>query len=78
MAREIYRKIIQRAGEVLRRGGYLVMEIGIGMEDRVLNLFGEEWDKLPAKTDLQGIPRTVIAKCRPGTNRRCGADLPQS
>ncbi len=58
----IYQRLVSGAQERLRPGGYLVMEIGIAMEDRVLCLFGAGWEKLPTKTDLQGIPRTVIAR----------------
>ena len=58
----IYRRLIHGASECLRPGGYLVMEIGLGMEERVLNLFGGDWEKLPTKEDLQGIPRTIIAR----------------
>jgi release factor glutamine methyltransferase len=57
----IYRRLVQAAHERLRPGGHLVMEIGIGMEERVLELFGLGWEKLPTKADLQGIPRAVIA-----------------
>jgi hypothetical protein len=32
------------------------------MEDRVLGLFDERWEKLPTETDLQGIPRIVCAR----------------
>ena len=60
----IYRRLVQAAHERLLPGGYLVMEIGIGMEEKVLELFGACWEKLPAKADLQGIPRTVIARSR--------------
>ena len=60
----IYRRLVQAAYKKLRPGGYLVMEIGIGMEEKVLELFGAGWEKLPAKADLQGIPRTVIARSR--------------
>lgn len=58
----IYRKLISGAEQMLRPGGHLMMEVGIGMDERVLELFGAKWEKLPTKTDLQGIPRTVIAK----------------
>jgi release factor glutamine methyltransferase len=61
----IYRRLIQAGHERLRPGGHLVMEIGIGMEEKVLELFGAGWEKLPTKADLQGIPRTVIARSRP-------------
>lgn len=58
----IYRRIVPAAHELLRSGGHLIMEIGIGMEERVLTLFDTGWKKLPTKADLQGIPRSVIAR----------------
>ena len=58
----IYRKLVSGAQKQLRSGGCLIMEIGIAMEDKVLGLFGSGWETLPTKTDLQGIPRTVIAR----------------
>jgi release factor glutamine methyltransferase len=58
----IYRRLVGDAEEMLERDGSLIMEIGLGMDERVLGLFGPRWEKQPTKTDLQGIPRTVIAK----------------
>ena len=58
----IYRRLAAEAREKLRPGGHLIMEIGIGMEDKVSELLREGWEPLPTKTDLQGIPRTVIGK----------------
>ncbi|HMF02628.1 MAG TPA: peptide chain release factor N(5)-glutamine methyltransferase [Terriglobia bacterium] len=60
----IYRRLIVGAEEMLKSGGHVIMEVGIGMDERVLSLFGPRWDALPTKTDLQGIPRTVIAMLR--------------
>jgi release factor glutamine methyltransferase len=57
-----YRRLIPSAQQTLRPGGHLVMEIGFGMEERVLGLFDERWEKLPTGTDLQGIPRIVCAR----------------
>ena len=59
---EIYRRLIAGAERLLKGGGHLLMEVGIGMDERVLDLFDARWEKLPTKTDLQGIPRTVMAK----------------
>lgn len=56
---DLYRNLARQAHEALRPGGLLVMEIGFGMEERVMNLFERGWVRLPAKTDLQGIPRTI-------------------
>jgi release factor glutamine methyltransferase len=60
----IYRRLIQGSEDLLQAGGRLIVEVGFGMDQRVLALFGEKWKTLPAKTDLQGIPRTVIAELR--------------
>jgi release factor glutamine methyltransferase len=60
----IYRRLVVGAEEMLNSGGHIIMEVGIGMDERVLSLFGPRWDALPTKTDLQGIPRTVIARLR--------------
>lgn len=58
----MYRKLIPSAETVLKAGGYLIMEIGAGLEQRVLGLFGPQWTILPTRNDLQGIPRTVSAR----------------
>jgi release factor glutamine methyltransferase len=60
----IYRRLVVGAEKMLNSGGHIIMEVGIGMDERVLSLFGPRWDALPTKTDLQGIPRTVIARLR--------------
>ncbi len=59
-----FRRLVPSAERLLPPGGYLVAEIGYGMEDRVLGLFGSAWEKLPTRKDLQGIPRTVRARRR--------------
>ena len=59
---ELYRRLIEAAHERLRNGGHLMLEIGLGMEEEILGLLGSGWWKLPTKLDLQGIPRTVIAR----------------
>jgi len=60
----VIRRLIPSAELVLKPGGYLLMEIGIGMEEPVSGLFGPQWEKLPTKRDLQGIPRTIVARLR--------------
>jgi release factor glutamine methyltransferase len=66
---EVYKRLVDGASRILRDSGYLIMEIGFAMEEPILSLFGKEWDSLPTKTDLQGIPRTVIAQYSRGTNQ---------
>ena len=58
----IYRRLVSGAEAMLNPGGYLILEVGLAMDTKVLALFGNAWEKLPTKADLQGIPRTVIAK----------------
>jgi release factor glutamine methyltransferase len=59
---EVYRRLMTGAERLLAAGGHLIMEVGIGMDEAVLQLFGGGWEKLPTKRDLQGIPRTVIVR----------------
>ena len=59
---EIYRRLVCQSFDLLEPGGRLIMEIGFAMEEAVRGLFGSGWDPLPTKTDLQGIPRTVLAE----------------
>jgi release factor glutamine methyltransferase len=59
-----YRRLIPQAGRLLRQDGYIAMEIGFGLEQRVLELFDESWEKLPTLADLQGIPRIVSARLK--------------
>jgi len=61
----IYRRLVSTGEATLKPGGHIIMEVGIGMDERVAGLFGPKWTKLPTRTDLQGIPRTVIAKFAP-------------
>ncbi len=58
----VYRKLIPQAKERLIGGGHLVVEIGFALEEGVRKLFGEDWELLPTRTDLQGIPRVVAAR----------------
>lgn len=59
-----YRRLIPSAERTLRPGGYLIMEIGFGMEERVLGFFDERWERLPTGADLQGIPRVICARLK--------------
>jgi release factor glutamine methyltransferase len=62
---EGYRRLVRGAEDMLNPAGFLIMEVGLGMADGVQALFGAAWTKLPTRKDLQGIPRTVIAKKKP-------------
>jgi len=61
-----FRRLAPSAARLLRPGGYLIAEMGFGMEERVLSVFGAGWEKLPTRKDLQGIPRTICVRLNTG------------
>jgi release factor glutamine methyltransferase len=58
---EIYERIVEDAGRVLRPGGWLVMELGFASRDRVLGML-TGWQDLRVEPDLAGIPRVIAAR----------------
>jgi release factor glutamine methyltransferase len=58
----IYRRLVTGAEVLLNPSGCLGMEVGIGMAERVMALFGGKWEKPATARDLQEIPRTVIGR----------------
>ena len=61
-ALSIYRRLISQSIDQLIGGGYLLLEIGFGLEEQVVNLFDAKWEPLPTRNDLSGIPRIVVAR----------------
>ena len=59
---QVYARLFPQALEALRPGGYVVVEIGYNMCDRVSALLGESWTATEVRPDLAGIPRVVIAR----------------
>ncbi|MHB8411396.1 MAG: peptide chain release factor N(5)-glutamine methyltransferase [Candidatus Acidiferrales bacterium] len=61
---EIYAPLIAQSAELLRCGGFLVLEIGYGALDRVRPLFDEfqAWSEIRVTNDLAGIPRVISAE----------------
>jgi len=57
-----FRRLIPASERVLTPGGFLILEIGAGMKNRVCSLFGSKWKILQTRNDLQGIPRTITAQ----------------
>jgi release factor glutamine methyltransferase len=57
-------KLVKGAPEYLKRGGYLVFEIGFGQKADVLSLLSEsdKWTSVKYFDDLSGIPRVVVAQ----------------
>ncbi len=60
---EVIERLIPAARDVLKPGGWLVMEISGTIADGV-KLLLESWDCIEIKNDLQGIPRVALAKKR--------------
>ena len=58
---DIYQRLIPQAHQVLKPGGYLLLEIGYSIEAPVRELLSE-WHEVRSVPDLQGIPRVVIAR----------------
>ena len=59
---EVIDPIVKNAPGFLKRGGFLVLEIGQGQKEQVLPLFGAEWKSVKSHDDLAGIPRVIVAK----------------
>jgi release factor glutamine methyltransferase len=59
---QVYARLFPQTLEVLRPGGYVVVEIGYNMCDRVSALLDEGWTETEVRPDLAGIPRVVIAR----------------
>jgi release factor glutamine methyltransferase len=57
----VYQRLIPQAHEVLKEGGWLVMEIGYSIESQVRALL-TGWSEVRVTQDLQGIPRVVAAR----------------
>jgi len=61
---EIYQRLVNDAPRVLRRGGWLVLELGYNGIDRVTAMLGEGWRDVQVVPDLAGIPRVLAARWR--------------
>ena len=60
---DVIRPLITQAHAALTPGGWLAMEIGYSMRDRVLELLTPTmWDEPAVVPDLQGIPRVIAAR----------------
>jgi release factor glutamine methyltransferase len=61
---EIYERLIQDAGELLRSGGVLVLELGYNSAQPVRAILVEQrnWVNVSVTDDLAGIPRVLSAE----------------
>ena len=63
---EMYGKLIEQAGALLRQRGILVLELGYNSADAVLKIIREApgWVNISVTNDLAGIPRVLAAERR--------------
>lgn len=61
---EIYARLIEQAGSLLRAGGILVLELGYGAAERVRAIVSVQsgWANMSITNDLAGIPRVLAAE----------------
>ncbi|HEX5481935.1 MAG TPA: HemK/PrmC family methyltransferase [Terriglobia bacterium] len=59
---EIYRRLFPQAQQLLRPGGYVVVEIGYKMGGTVAGLLGMGWKNVEVRPDLSGVPRVVVGR----------------
>ncbi len=61
---EIYSRLIEQAGALLRAGGILVLELGYNSADEVRKMFHVQhhWANVSVTNDLAGIPRVLAAE----------------
>jgi release factor glutamine methyltransferase len=59
---EISRRLIEQARVALERDGWLVLELGYNLAERVRALLGEGWTQVEISNDLRGIPRVLAAQ----------------
>lgn len=66
---EFYRRLLTDGLNYLRRGGYLVVEIGYGQLDSISDAVAasSSWKLVDVTHDLQGIPRTLTIE-KPSNN----------
>jgi release factor glutamine methyltransferase len=59
---EVTRRLIEEARGALVPKGWLVLELGHGMAERVKALLGDAWAEVEVTNDLAGIPRVLAAR----------------
>ena len=58
----IYAELLAQAAQLLAPGGVLVVELGYGAVDHVMELVGFAWTRVAVTSDLAGIPRVLAAE----------------
>src|SRR5258708_4043771 len=62
---EIYERIIEQARTIVRRGGWLLFELGYNSLGPVRDMLGAEWENVEVHSDLAGLPRVLEARHAP-------------
>jgi release factor glutamine methyltransferase len=57
-----YGELLEQAARLLIPGGLLVLELGYGAAERVMELVGLSWTRVAITNDLAGIPRVLAAE----------------
>jgi release factor glutamine methyltransferase len=72
----VIRRLVAEAPRFLGAGGHLLFEIGYDQHEAVANLVaGNVWTLLDIHRDLQGIPRIVALRLRPGARLKLPAAI---
>ena len=61
---EIYRRLIAQAEVAVKRGGWIMMELGYRSLDGVREMLAAGWRNLEVGADLAGLPRVIAARRR--------------
>jgi len=59
---EIYSRLVPQAARLLRRGGWVVFEIGYRSEEGVRLALKDGWEDIEVGHDLAGLPRVISAR----------------
>lgn len=60
----VTRRLVEQARALLASSGWLVLELGYNMAQRVRALLGDTWTDVEITNDLRGIPRVLAAQRR--------------
>jgi len=65
-----YRRLLERASEFIKSGGFFALEIGYSQLEKITALIDEsQWELVDVKCDLQGIPRIITCRTRQRNSR---------
>ena len=61
---EFYRRLGEVARQLVRKGGWVIVEVGYGQAERVTEIFrGAAFGEISVVNDLQEVPRVVLGRC---------------